>query len=65
MTIQQSKGMLLLLNKAKKIRNKNYIGYGFSVIKSENTKVERKVSVKHKANVKNTRKKQLLPKTLN
>lgn len=57
--------MLLLLNKVKKTRSKNYIGYGFSVIKTQNTKVERKVSVKHKANVKNVRGKQLLFKTLN
>lgn len=65
MTIQQSKGMLLLLKKAKKTRSKNYVGYGFSVIKTENIKVEKKVSIKHKANVKNACGKQLLPETLN
>lgn len=47
MTIQQSKDILLLLNKVKKIISKNYLKYDFSMTKTENTKVKRKILVKY------------------
>ena len=56
--------MPLLLNKAKKTRSKNYVRLGFSVTKAENTKVERKISVKYQADAMNTLEMQLLAKTL-
>lgn len=37
--------MLLQLNKAKKIKSKNYIKYSFNIIKAENIKVEEKIFV--------------------
>lgn len=54
MTIQQNKSMSLLLNKTKKIKNKNYVRYGFSMTKKENNKEEEKIFAKHQANVINT-----------
>lgn len=56
--------MLLLLNKAKRTKSKNYIKYIFNITKMENIKVERKISIKLQVDTMNAPRKQLLPMTL-
>ncbi len=51
------------LNEAKKTKSRNYIRYGSSVTKKENTKEKEKVFAKHQANAMNAHGKQLLLKT--
>lgn len=54
----------LLFNKVEKTRSKHYIRYGFNMTKTENTKVEKKESVKYQANKINAPRKQLLPEIM-
>lgn len=39
--------MPLQVNKSKRIKSKNYIKYAFNMTKTENIKIEKKISIKY------------------